>query len=350
MPGGRGDFRRRLLMALLGLMALAIASVLLGSVSLSPTEVLAALIGGPDSSSAARIIYSLRLPRTLTAIAGGASLALAGLMMQTLFANPLAGPSILGVNAGASLLVALAVLGGSASPFSPFTAAAAASLPTAFGLAVAAATGSIAVLLVLLVLARRVRDLASLLLLGVLLGFLGNGIVSILVQFARPGAVQSYLGWTYGSFAAARGGGLLVLAVSCAAGIALGLAMSPRLDAFLLGEIYAESVGIPVRRTRGLLVLLAGALAGTVTAVAGPVSFVGVAAPHLARAAADRATHRYLIPMTACTGALLGLGADIISRLPGTSTVLPLNAVLSIAGTPILAWVILRVSTWWQGS
>ncbi len=343
------SYRHRLVIALWCVASLILASVLLGSVSLSPIEILQAIVAGPDGDPASRIVYSLRLPRTVTALAGGAALAVAGLLMQTLFANPLAGPSILGVNAGASLMVALVVLGSAASPFSPFAAAGSAGLPGALGISLAAAGGAVMVLLVLLLLARRVRDVASLLLLGVLLGFLGNGIVSILVQFARPGAVQSYLGWTYGSFSATRGGGLLVLLTITVAGLIAAAALAPRLDAFLLGEVYAESIGVPVRRTRGLLVLLAGMLAGTVTAVAGPISFVGVAAPHLARAAAGRATHRHLLPMAAVTGAMLALAADVIARLPGTSTVLPLNAVLAIAGTPVLAWVILRVSTWWQG-
>jgi iron complex transport system permease protein len=317
-------------------LALALAfllSLAAGSVTIPADEVLTILTGGePTRASWAKIVLGFRLPKALTALLAGAGLAASGLLMQTLFQNPLAGPYVLGLSAGASLAVAIVVLAGGTGMV----------LGTGgLGLATAASLGAGAVLALVLLAARRVSNL-TLLILGVLFGYATSSLVTILVHFSLAERIQAYLTWTFGSFGGVTWSELRVLAPVLLAALLLSMALAKPLNALLLGESYAKSLGLAVRSTRFAVIAATALLAGGVTAFCGPVGFIGVAVPHLARGLFESSDHRVLMPGTALLGALVALVADLVAQLPGSETVLPLNAVTALIGTPVIAFVVLR--------
>jgi iron complex transport system permease protein len=336
-----GEGRRLLLAALAVCVALAfLLSLALGSVAIPLDEVCAILWGAdPVKKSWGHIVLTVRLPRTLAAALGGAALGVAGLQMQTLFRNPLADPFILGISAGAGLGVALVVLG---------TAAGGAGLLGGLGLAghfgvvVAAVIGAGAVLGLVLVVGQRVQNAMTLLILGLMFGYLTGAVVSVLLYFSIPEQVQAYVLWTFGSFGGVTWNQLSWLAPVVVAGLVLALALGKPLNALLLGEAYAGSLGVDVRRVRRWIILSAALLAGAVTAYCGPIGFLGVAVPHLCRALLATANHRLLVPACGLAGATLALAADLVARLPGSQATLPLNAVTSLLGGPVVIWIILR--------
>lgn len=314
----------------------------LGSVSIPFSEVLRLLFGGGDRSSvAARIIFDFRFPRTLTALLAGAALGVSGLFMQTIFRNPLAGPSVLGLNAGASLGVALVVLAASsASGAGGFIGG----LPFAgtLGLTVAAVAGSFFVLLLILTVSRRVDNVMTLLILGIMFGYAANAFVSILMHFSVAERIQSYISWSFGSFGGASWYELKIFIPVVLSALVMSLLLSKPLDALLLGGSYAASMGLAVRKNQTLVIVITAILAGTVTAYCGPVAFLGIAVPHLARGIFATSEHRIILPGSLCIGAAVALAADLASHVPGSSIVLPLNAVTSLIGAPVLIWVILK--------
>lgn len=316
-----------------------VASLASGSAAIPAADVLRILAGaavGPASWTT--IVHEFRLPKAVTALLAGAALAVSGLLMQTLFRNPLAGPYVLGLSAGASLGVALVVLaaaGGGAGLVAGL------GLAGELGLVTAACAGAGAVLALVLAAARRVSNL-TLLILGVLFGYAVSALVTVLVHFSAAERIQAYLAWTFGSFGAVTWSELAVLAPALVLGLAAAFVLAKPLNALLLGERYAESLGLTVRRARFAILLATAVLAGGVTAFCGPVGFIGVAVPHLARGYFHAADHRVLVPGTALAGAVVALLSDLVAQLPGSASNLPLNAVTALLGAPVIIAVILR--------
>ncbi len=318
-----------------------------GSVAIAPGEVMRALLdalsGEEPASAHARIILSFRLPKALTALLAGAALAVSGLLMQTLFRNPLAGPYVLGISAGASLGVALVVLGagGFGASLALNSGLANSGIGGHLALIVAAGVGAAGSLLIVILAARRVSVL-SLLILGVLFGFATNALVTILIHFSLPEQIRAYMVWTFGSFMSVTWPQLALLAIATFIGLGLAFLAAKPLDALLLGEDAARGLGVSVRQVRTLVLVATALLAGSVTAFCGPVGFLGVAVPHLARGLLRRAEHRLLLPTTALAGACTALAADILAQLPGSAAILPLNAVTALVGAPVIAAIVLK--------
>ena len=313
----------------------------LGSVSIPLGQIGRILVGlAPQKTAWFRIVTVFRLPKALTAALAGAALAVSGLQMQTLFRNPLAGPSVLGISAGASLGVAIVVLA-AATGIGAARFLEGLGLMGNVGIALAAGAGSGLVLLLILLVSRRISSVITLLILGILFGYAANAVVTILIHFSAAERVQTYLSWTFGSFAASTWRELRVFIPVILAGITVTLASSKPLNAFLLGETYARSMGLRIRRARFVLIATTSLLTGTVTAFCGPIAFLGVAVPHLCRSLFGTSDHRILLPTSVLIGACLALLADLIAQMPGSEVVLPLNAVTALIGAPVVIWVIL---------
>ena len=256
--------------------------------------------------------------------------------MQTFFRNPLAEPFVLGISSGASLGVALVVLGGS-------TLLTTNGFRGDLGIAAAACVGAVAVLLLVMLVAQRVHSSMTLLVLGVMVGYMTSAAVSLLIYFSRPEEISAYISWTFGSFGGVTWGTMSVFAPAVLPALALAFLLAKPLNALLLGETYAQSMGLNVRRARIGIITVSALLAGTVTAFCGPISFIGLAAPHLGRSLLNTSDHRLLIPASALLGATAALLADLIAQAPAMPNVtLPLNAVTALFGAPVVIWVILR--------
>ena len=339
--GVRGDGWRNvalggLILALVGAFLLNLA---FGSVRIPLSDVAAVLAGGEASKASwTYIILEFRLPKALTAMLAGAALAVSGLQMQTLFRNPLADPYILGVSAGASLGVALVVLStGAATGF-----LASVGLLGDLSLILAAITGAAIVTGLVMIVARWLRQAMTLLILGLMMGYATGAVVSILIYFSVPEQIQAYITWTFGSFGGVTWRQLGILAPVIGAGLVVaGLLVKP-LNALLLGEDYARSMGVPVGRVRFWIIASTALLAGAVTAFCGPIAFLGVAVPHLCRSLFHTSDHRLLVPTTMLMGALIALLADLVAAVPGSRAVLPLNAVTALLGAPVVVWIIVR--------
>lgn len=309
----------------------------IGSAPVPISDVVAALTGQPTSEARWRaIVLDLRLPRAVAAVLAGAGLAVSGLVLQTLFRNPLAGPFVLGIDAGASLGVALATL---------------ATGPTVLehwgywgeaGRIIAAWIGSGIVLGAVLIAARLVREPVTLLVLGLMTSYIAHALVSLLLAFSGSEQVRGYVAWTFGSFRGVTMPQLYILGPVTFLGLAMVAATLKPLNALLLGEPIADSLGAPVRGARWLVVVSASILTGTVTAFCGPVAFLGVAVPHLARTAFQSSDHRLLFPASVLIGSTIALLADLACRLPGRDDALPLSSVTALVGAPVLVWVVLR--------
>ncbi|WP_203454706.1 FecCD family ABC transporter permease [Jiangella aurantiaca] len=352
-PAGDGRGRRvvgsRQAAVLTVLAVLAVLSFLAtlawGSVAIPLGDVVA-ILGGEEASRRTweAIVMDLRLPRAITAVFAGVATALAGLVMQTLFRNALAEPYVLGVTSGASLGVGLVLLPQGA------TAGLGAALLAAFaplasiGVVAAAAIGALAVLLLMSAVAARVQNLVIVLVAGIMVSAFLTAIVNVLVFFARPEAVVAFTAWQFGTFQGVTMAQLPVLGGTVALGVLLLALSTKQLNASLLGERYAQSMGMSVRRLRLLAMASTALLAGAVTAFAGPIAFLGIAAPHLARGLLGSADHRVLIPGTALVGAVVALAAGVFAQLPGTDAVLPLNAALALIGAPVVLRVLLRLN------
>ncbi len=314
-------------------------SLTVGAVAIPIPEVANILLGRPASQPTwATIILDFRLPKSLTALLAGSGLAIAGLQMQTLFRNPLADPYILGISSGASLGAALVILlggGGGVHFLAKLGFLGDASI------ILAASLGALAVFIGVALLARRVHTV-TLLVLGVLVGYLVNALVRILIHFSLPEQVQAYLSWTFGSFSGVSWLQLALFAPAVLVGILLAVGSIKPLNAFLLGETYARSLGILPERARWRIILSASLLAGTVTAFCGLIGFIGIAVPHLARSLLRSSDHRQVLPACAILGGAGALLADMLSQLPGSAAILPLNSVTALLGAPVIIWVILK--------
>ena len=326
--------RNTILFLLLSLLVVALLAIdmMVGSVGISAGEVWAAITGGECDPIKAKIIIDVRLMKAIIAILAGAALAVSGLQMQTLFRNPLAGPYVLGVSSGASLGVALFILG------APLLGVASSSLLSSLGVAGAAWIGSALVLALVGAVSQRIKDIMVILILGMMIGSAVSAVVQILQYMSHEEALKSFVVWTMGSLGDVTSSQLWLVAPAIIAGLVLSVAVIKPMNLMLLGEAYARTMGLNIRRTRSLILLSTTLLAGTVTAFCGPVGFIGLAIPHLARIIFQEADHRVLLPATALSGAISLLLCDIVSKL----LTLPVNTVTALLGIPIVVWVVVR--------
>lgn len=294
-----------------------------GAVGIPPREVWAALTGGDCPRATAKIVLGIRLVKAVAAMLAGAALSVSGLQMQTLFRNPLAGPYVLGISSGAGLGVALVVLAGVASPV---------------GLAGAAWIGSALVLIVIAAVAQRVRDIMVLLILGMMFSSGVSAVVQILQYLSDEESLKTFVVWTMGSLGDVTARRLAVLVPAVLAGLAIAVATVKALNLLLFGEEYAVTMGLDLRRSRALIFLSTTMLAGTVTAFCGPIGFIGLAMPHVARMLVHDSDHRVLLPATALVGTAVLLLCDIVSK----QFVLPVNAISALLGIPVVVWVVLK--------
>ena len=311
--------------------------LLTGSSSISVSEVFRAICGGDVPASVSRIVLGIRLPKALSAILAGAALSVSGLQMQTLFANPLAGPYVLGINSGASFGVAMFILGMPLLGVSTSSG----SIVSSLGVAGAAWIGAALILAAIAFAGRRVRSILVILVLGMMLSSAVDSVVQILQYMSNEQALKSFVVWTMGSLSDVTPVQLCVMACSVSAGLLISVRCIKDLNMWLLGETYSRTMGLNVIRSRNMLFLSTVLLAGTVTAFCGPVGFVGLAVPHVCRALFREADHRVLLPASVLTGASLLLLCDIVSKL----CMVPINSITALLGIPVVVWVVLENKT-----
>lgn len=327
--------------SIIPLMALAVIvllmlNLLFGSVAIPIRDILQVLFGGTaQNPSWQYIILESRLPQALTAILAGSALAVSGLMLQTAFANALAGPDVFGINSGAGVGVALVMLGmgGGAVATGGYAA-----------IIIAAFLGAMTVTAIIFAVSTMVKDHVMLLIIGLMTGYLAGSIISLLNYFATESGVKNYMLWGMGNFGGVSLDDMPLLAILIIIGLLLSFLLVKPLNTLLLGAGYARSLGINIKRIRGYLLLLTGLLTAVVTAFCGPITFIGLAVPHIARLIIQSDDHRLLIPMTALSGSTLALLCLLISTLPSNGTIIPINAVTPLFGAPVIIYVILRKS------
>ena len=316
-----------------------VLNILVGSVSIPADDVVRILLGDDEAvkPSWRFIILQSRLPQALTALLVGSALAVSGLMLQTAFRNPLAGPSVFGINSGAGLGVALVMLwlGGSFSAGSVSVTGFVAVLAAAF-------VGAMAVMLLIFLFSTMVRNSVMLLIIGIMIGYISNSAVSLLNFFATDEGVRSYMVWGMGSFSGVSTQMLPWFSLVTVAALFAALLLIKPLNALMLGDRYAENLGVNIIRVRNWLLVITGLLTAIVTAFCGPVAFIGLAVPHIARLLFHTDNHRLLMPATMLTGAVVALLCNVLCFLPGTLGVIPLNAVTPLIGAPVIIYVILR--------
>jgi len=313
-----------------------ILDIFFGSVSIKASEVIKAIFTNTGSNFET-IIFKFRLPKAITALIVGIALSLSGLQMQTVFRNPMAGPDVLGISSGASLGVAFVILGFSAN-ISPDSLKGLGN----WILVAASWAGAGAVMILIMFISARVKDIMTILILGIMLSSGISAIVTIMQYFSNETMLKAYVIWTMGSLGNLTSSQLNVLLISVSVGVLLSLISAKMLNALLLGENYAGSIGLNIRFARVVIFACTSILAGSVTAFCGPIGFIGIAVPHIARILFKTSDHKILIPGTILTGGAVMLASDIISQLPGSDSVLPVNSVTSLIGIPVVIWVILR--------
>ncbi len=324
----------------LAVLAFFVLDLAMGSVRIPWMEVVQILSGKTAGEPAWQpIILKLRLPKAITAVLAGAALSVGGLQMQTLFRNPLAGPSVLGVTAGASLGVAAVML--TTGGMTTLYAVRQLGLAGGWVVILAGSLGAATVLLLILAISFKVSDNVVLLIVGIMLGNVTLSLVSIWQYFSQPEQLKDYLLWTFGSLGGVTLTHLKVLLPVVGTGLVLAFFSSKWLNGLLLGENYARSMGLPINRARTLVILTTSLLAGSVTGFCGPIGFIGIAVPHLTRALLNTADHRILIPCTCLVGALTMLVCDLVAQWPGSSLTLPINAITALIGSPVVIWIII---------
>ena len=346
--------RRPLLLIMtliVGILALLIVNLLIGSVRIPITEVCRILLGAESNEIWTNIVYNSRLPQALTAIMAGAGLAVSGLQMQgaglavsglqmqTVFRNPLAGPSVLGISNGSALGVAFVVLlsgriGGVALSRLGYLGDAA--------MSVAAIVGALAVMSLILWVSQKVRDNVTLLIIGVMIGYLATAIIGVLKFLSPEEDVKAFVVWGLGSFSRVSGDEMVLFVVLMCVLLPLACLLVKTMNLLLLGERYAANLGLNIRRSRMLVIISSGVLVAIVTAYCGPIMFIGLAVPHLARAIFRTSDHRVLMPATALCGAALALFCNLIARMPGFEGALPVNSVTALVGAPVIVSVLFR--------
>ena len=307
-------------------------NIALGSVKIPLSQILQSLTGQSDQSVWNDIIWQFRLPKAMTCLVAGASLATGGLLMQTLFRNPLAGPDVLGLSAGASLLVSLLLLSGQGLVL----------FSGPWAISLTASLGSAAIFILVIGISQRIRDNVSLLIIGLMIAAVTQSVVSVLQFVSKAEDLQTFMIWTLGSVGGTNWSEIQVMTVIFLIGGVISFASIKSLNAHLLGDNYAQSVGINLKKSRFLIVLSTSLMAGVVTAFCGPIAFVGLAVPHLVRSLIKTSNHKVLIPAVMIGGAILLLLCDLLAQLPGSTQLLPLNAVTSVIGAPVVIWMILK--------
>jgi iron complex transport system permease protein len=318
-----------------------LADVATGSVQIPFKEICRSLLSlHSDNQTWQYIIEKIRIPKAFTAVLAGCGLSVSGLQMQTLFRNPLADPAVLGITSGASLGVAMVMFaGGSITTLYTIKEL---GLSGSWLIIGAACLGAAGVMLLVLALSSRIRDNVVMLIVGMMIGTITLSVISIWQYFSAPELIKDYLLWTFGSLGGVSGSQLYILGGAVAAGLIISLLSSKLLDALLLGENYARSMGLAPQRARIIIICSTSLLAGSITAFCGPIGFIGIAVPHIARPLFKTSDHRILIPACCLTGTLLMLLCDMIAQLPGSQTVLPINIITALVGSPVVIWIILR--------
>ena len=313
-------------------------NISLGSVSIPFKDIFNGIIGAPTNNESWQyIIRDFRLPKAFTAILVGSGLGISGLLMQTLFRNPLAGPFVLGISSGASLGVALVIMGSSL-----FGGSMALLLTSKWTLVIASSLGSFLVLLAVMLVSSKVRDTMAILIIGLMFASITAAVVSVLSYFASAEQLQQYIYWGFGSLGNLNWNELLVLFSISLIGIILSIASIKALNTLLLGENYAKSLGLNIKQSRLLIIVATSLLAGSITAFAGPIAFIGLAIPHITRQVFNTSNHKVLIPAVILFGAIVLLICDSIAQLPTSDYTLPINAITSIIGAPIVIWLLVR--------
>lgn len=329
-----------ILVLIVAIVVLAIVNLLIGSVDI-PLQTICRILLGDTSESEIwqNIIWKSRLPQALTAIVAGAGLAVSGLQMQTVFRNPLAGPSVLGISNGSALGVAFVVLlsgriGGVALSRLGYLGDAA--------MSIAAIIGALAVMMLIVWIARKVKGNVTLLIIGVMIGYLANAIIGVLKFLSPEEDVKAFVVWGLGSFSRVSGDEMILFVVLMCILLPLACLLVKPMNLLLLGDRYAANLGLNIRRSRMLVIVSSGVLVAIVTAYCGPIMFIGLAVPHLARAIFRTSDHRVLMPATALCGAALALVCNFIARMPGFEGALPVNSVTALVGAPVIAAVLFR--------
>lgn len=325
------------LLSLLLLLALFL-NISLGQVAIPIKEVVKSLFGSTASKDTWEyIIINFRLPKAITAILVGIGLSISGLLMQTLFRNPLAGPYVLGLSSGSSLGVAFVILGAG-----PLPAVISTFLLSSCGIILASCLGSFSVLLLVLLVSKYLRDTMTILIAGLMFSSFAGAIVSVLTYFSTAEKLQKFTFWSMGSIGNLSWQNIFILFISVALGLLLSLFSLKALDALLLGENYAKSLGLNLTKSRRIIIFATSILAGSITAFAGPIAFVGLAVPHLAKLLFQTSNHRILFWSTIQIGAIIMLFCDLVSQMPGLDFTLPINAITSIVGAPVVIWLLVR--------
>ncbi|WP_282068348.1 FecCD family ABC transporter permease [Olleya namhaensis] len=320
------------------LLVLFCVNISLGSISISFKTIVSSFFTNTELlSSKEYIIQNYRLPKAITAILVGSGLGISGLLMQTLFRNPLAGPFVLGITSGASLGVALVILG--SSIFGGFLAT---FLLTKWSLVIAASLGSFLVLLLVLIVSSKVRDTMAILIIGLMFGSITAAIVSVLSYFSSAEQLQQYIFWGFGSLGDLDWSEVQVFTVIYVIGVIFSVLSIKGLNTLLLGENYAKSLGLNIKQSRLLIIIATSLLAGTITAFAGPIAFIGLAIPHVTRQVFNTSNHKTLLPAVFLFGAIIMLICDSIAQLPNTDYLLPINAITSLIGAPVVVWLLVR--------
>ena len=318
------------------LIILIIVDLSLGSVDIPLADVFNILLGNAGSNPIyTDIVWEFRVTKALTCILTGSALSIGGLQMQTLFRNALAGPDVLGLSSGASLAVSLLLMS-QAAGFQIF------SNPSPWSIVIASSLGAGSVFVIILFVARRLGDNTSLLIIGLMIGAAAASLVSVLQFLSKAEDQQAYLLWTFGSLGTLNWTEIQILCFILSLGIFIGMISVKALNAWLLGDNYARSVGVNIDRSRLFIILSASILTGGVTAFCGPIAFVGLAVPHLTKLVIRTHNHRTLFPAVIIGGAILMLFCDVVAQLPGTSYVLPINAITALMGAPVVIWIVLR--------
>jgi iron complex transport system permease protein len=313
------------------LVVLFAANISLGSVPIPLSDIISILFSGSSENAVwTNIVWDFRLTKALTCMLAGSALSVSGLQMQTLFRNALAGPDVLGITSGASLAVSLVFMGGSAGMLTPWS------------VTIAASTGCLGVFLIMLLVSRNLKDNVSLLIVGLMVGAGTSSIVSVLQYLSDAEDLQTYMIWTFGSLGALNWTELKVLGLVLVAGAMIAFVMSKALNVWFLGENYARSLGTNIQMSRLIIILSACLLTGAVTAFCGPLAFVGLAVPHLIKIFLQTHNHRILIPYVMIGGGSLLLFCDVLTKIPGSNQILPINAITALIGAPVVIWVIMK--------
>jgi iron complex transport system permease protein len=332
------SYSNTFIILILTLILIFIINISLGSVYIPLKQIFLAFIDGNiEKESWRSIILNYRLPKAITAIIVGSGLSISGLLMQTLFRNPLAGPFVLGISSGASLGVAILILGGS------FLGANIVSYSfSSWGQAIAASTGAFLVLSAVMIAAVKVRNTMSILIIGLMFGSLTSAVISVLAYFSSANQLQQYMFWSFGSLGNLSWNEITALLIVFIIGISFVVFIIKPLNSLLLGENYAKSMGVNVRQTRNFTLIATSLLTGVITAFSGPIAFIGLAVPHLTKLLFSTSNHKTLLPAVAISGAIIMLICDSIAQMPNSEYTLPINAITSLFGAPIIIWLLVR--------